>query len=523
MDDVVPARLRRAAERRPHATVLVAPAGPATTRVSFAELATRAEEAAASLEERGLEPGDRVALLAGNGEPVVVAWFAIVAAGAVVVPISTVSGALEIAGRLDHARCRLVLHDAAHAGLASAAIAASRHGAQAVDVADLAAPGARPARPPIAPDAPAMILYTSGTTGRPRGVVIAHRALVGHTRVLVDRVLALGPEDAILGVLPLAHSYGCRMVMLASVEAGCRAILLPRFDPAGSLDAMIAERATWVPAVPTMYAAWAALPEGARPESLRWCMSAGSPLADETLRRAEARLGTTIRQAYGMTEATISTVDAPPAERVAGSVGRPVPGVEVRIVDDADRDVPPGAQGQVLLRGHNLMSGYLDDPDETASALRGGWMHTGDVGRLDADGRLFVVDRLKDMIIRGGNNVIPSEVEAALASHPGVREVAVVGRPDAYLGEEVVAVVVPAEGASPTPEELRDWAAARVASIKVPREYALVAELPLGPSRKVLKRELRERVRDGALATVRPEGRPGGPARESRTKSPLSR
>jgi acyl-CoA synthetase (AMP-forming)/AMP-acid ligase II len=190
-----------------------------------------------------------------------------------------------------------------------------------------------------------------------------------------------------------------------------------------------------------------------------------------------------------------------------------VPGVLVRIVDEDGEDVPSGAPGEVLLRGHHLMSGYLDDPGETAAALRDGWMHTGDVGRLDPDGRLFVVDRLKDMIIRGGNNVVPSEVEAALASHPAVREVAVVGRPDAYLGEEVVAIVVPTEGTRPSPEELRDWAAARVASIKVPREYALVGELPLGPSRKVLKRELRDRVRDGSLATVRPHGGPARPAR----------
>ena len=187
-----------------------------------------------------------------------------------------------------------------------------------------------------------------------------------------------------------------------------------------------------------------------------------------------------------------------------------MPGVEVRIVDPEDRDVAPGGQGQVLLRGHNLMSGYLDDPAATAQALRGGWMHTGDVGRLDAAGRLFVVDRLKDMIIRGGNNVYPSEVETALASHPGVLEVAVVGRPDDYLGEEVVAVVVPAAGASPSPEELRAWAAARIAAVKVPREFAIVEALPLGPSRKVLKREIRERIQAGLLVLVRPAVGPAG-------------
>jgi long-chain acyl-CoA synthetase len=282
-------------------------------------------------------------------------------------------------------------------------------------------------------------------------------------------------------------------------------VLLPRFDAASALQTMIDEQITWVPAVPTMYAAWGALPKGPRPPRLRWCLAAGSPLADEIARRAEARLGVEVRQAYGMTEATISTLNTPPDERILGCVGRPAPGVEVRIADESGHDVPPGSTGEVLLRGHNLMSGYLDDPVATAEALADGWMHSGDVGRLDTEGRLYVVDRIKDMIIRGGNNVYPSEVEAALASHPRVREVAVVGRPDAYLGEEVVAIVVPA-GEAPSAEELRAWAAARVGAIKVPREYAFVEALPLGPSRKVLKRALREEVAAGRLSTQRPGG-----------------
>jgi long-chain acyl-CoA synthetase len=355
----------------------------------------------------------------------------------------------------------------------------------------------------VDPTSAAMILYTSGTTGEAKGALISHRALVTHTRVLVDDVLRLGEGDRVLGVLPLAHSFGCRMVMLASLRAGCRCVLVPRFGAAASLAAMIEERITWVPAVPTMYAAWGSLPEGPRPEALRWCLAAGSPMADEIARRAEARLGVEVRQAYGMTEATISTLNTPPDERIYGCVGRPAPGIEVRIVDEHDRDAAPGATGEVVVRGHNLMTGYLDDPAATAEAMRGGWMHTGDVGRLDEAGRLFVVDRLKDMIIRGGNNVYPSEVEAALASHPGVREVAVVGRPDDYLGEEVVAVVVPRGTGAPPVEELRDWAAARVAATKVPREYAFVETLPLGPSRKVLKRELRDRVASGSLRPVR--------------------
>lgn len=514
MQDTAPDLLRGPAARTPSAVALVERDAGGRREHTWEQLAARVAIAAAALRAHGIAAGDRIALAAANGEPVVVAWFAIVSAGAVVVPISTASAPAEIALRLDHAGCRAILHDAANRDLARAAIDRAaidgvRPATAAIDLDGLRTGDTSAFAPPaLDPAAPAMILYTSGTTGRARGAVVSHRALVAHTRILVEQVLHLGADARILGVLPLAHSYGCRMVMLAAVVAGGRAILLPRFDAASSLAAMIEEEATWAPAVPTMLAAWGALPDGPRPRRLAWCLSAGAPLADGVARRAETRLGAPVRQAYGMTEATISTLNAPPDERVLGSVGRPAPGVEVRIADGDDRPLPAGVPGQVLLRGHNLMTGYLDDPAATADALRGGWMHTGDIGRIDPEGRLFVVDRLKDMIIRGGNNVYPSEVEEALASHPAVREVAVVGRPDERLGEEIVAIVVPADGAAPSPRELRDWAADRIAGIKVPREYVLLDALPLGPSRKVLKRELREGLAAGRLAPARVEPPP---------------
>ncbi|HZR82227.1 MAG TPA: AMP-binding protein [Candidatus Binatia bacterium] len=498
--------LRRAAERWPERVGFVERrADGSDDEVSFGALEARVRHAAAELRARGVRERDRVVLLAGNGTGVVVAWFAVTYAGATVIPVSTVSAAREVAHRLDHARCRAIVYDRAWEALAREAVAASSGGAAAVPLDELLAAAERaPADVPaeVDPASPAMILYTSGTTGEAKGALISHAALVTHTRVLVDEVLRLRESDRILGVLPLAHSFGCRMVMLASLRAGCRCVLVPRFDAAASLAAMIEERITWVPAVPTMYAAWGALPDGPKPASLRWCLAAGSPMADEIARRAEARFGVEVRQAYGMTEATISTLNTPPDERIYGCVGRPAPGIEVRIVDGEDRDARAGETGEVLIRGRNLMSGYLDDPAATAEAMRGGWMHTGDIGRLDDSGRLFVVDRLKDLIIRGGNNVYPSEVEAALASHPGVREVAVVGRPDDYLGEEVVAVVVAHADPPPSAEDLRDWAAARVAATKVPREYAFVDALPLGPSRKVLKRALREEVASGRLRAI---------------------
>jgi long-chain acyl-CoA synthetase len=248
-----------------------------------------------------------------------------------------------------------------------------------------------------------------------------------------------------------------------------------------------------------MYAAWAAEPEGAAPRGLRLCLSAGAPLADETARRAERRLRAEVRQGYGMTEATFSTLNAPPDARVLGSVGKPVWGVEVRVVDEAGNDVPQGQDGEVVVRGQNVMSHYLYEAEANAQIGADGFIRSGDVGRFDEAGRLAIVDRLKDLIIRGGFNVYPSEVEDALAAHPDVVEVAVVGRPDAYYGEEIVAVVVARAGAQRDAAALIAFAEARVGRGKRPRELVFLERMPLGPSGKVQKRVLREWLRSGQL------------------------
>ncbi|MBM4267666.1 MAG: long-chain fatty acid--CoA ligase [Deltaproteobacteria bacterium] len=501
----VGALLLAAAERAPDDLAVVSYEAPDAepVRAIFRQLDEAARRAAARLAEAGVGPGDRVALIAANRIGFAAAWFAIAYRGATVVPIPILSAPGEIAFRLEHARCRAIVFDAERGDLV--ARASEGQSVHPLDLARLEASGdddlAEPARVEAA--SPAMILYTSGTTGRPKGALISHRTLLEHAAGIGDHALRLGARDRVLGVLPLTHSYGFRMVLLASLRAGCPCILVPRFDARGSLEIAEREGVTWFPAVPTMFAAWGALPDGPRPSKLAWCLSAGSPLADEILHRAERRLGCEIRQGYGMTEATFSTIDAPGDERVVGSVGRAAHGVDVRIADESGRDAPPLATGEVLVRGRNMMTGYLDDPAATAEALRDGWMHTGDVGYLDEAGRLFVVDRLKDMIIRGGNNVYPSEVEAVLTEHPDVREAAVVGRPDDFYGEEIVALVVPRGARGIDLGALRGWAAERIAKNKVPREWAVLESLPLGPSRKVLKRELRERIADGSIALSR--------------------
>jgi long-chain acyl-CoA synthetase len=449
-------------------------------RFSFAAVAERARRAAAGLGARGVAPGDRVALMAGNSVDFVAVWFGITLLGAVVVPIPTVSAPPEVAYRLAHAGCKLLVDDALAAELVCAA--------------------PLPSLPVVAGDAVAMILYTSGTTGTAKAAAFTHDSLAIHTRN-VARTVGLGAADVLLGALPLTHSFGCRMVMLLALEVGARVVLMRRFAAARTLALADAEGVTFWPAVPTMLAAACAVAEAPRPRALGWVLSAGAPLPDALCRRAEARLGCLVRQGYGLTEASFSTIDAPPDERVIGSVGRPVAGVSLRL----------GADGEIEIRGPHRMREYRGDPEASAAALDEGWLRTGDVGRLDESGRLYIVDRAKDLIIRGGNNVYPSEVEAALAAHPAVAEVAVVGRPDDYFGEEVVAVVVPRAAAAPLPatagalaDELDELACARVAATKVPREYAFVDALPLGPSGKVLKRTLRQQLADGRLPITKP-------------------
>jgi long-chain acyl-CoA synthetase len=500
--------LRQAALRWPERTFVVdvGDAGDARREASFAQIDERAASVAARLREGGVEAGERVALIAQNSDAFIAAWFGVLYAGAAVVPIPILSAAPEVAHRIRHARCRKVIVDGARRALVDEACTTLAGDISRLDIDDVSQPTPDALTPPrdVAPNAPALILYTSGTTGTAKGAIVSHASLVTHTAGLVHHTIGLNEDDRVLGALPLTHSFGCRMVMLVSAFAGARCVLLPRFDAKRTLALLRDEAITWLPAVPTMYAAWAQV-EG-KPETphLRWSMSAGAPLPDELARRAEARLGVEVRQGYGMTEATFSTINAPPDARTIGSVGRPVWGVEVRIADEAGNDVATGQEGEVLVRGTNAMSGYLDDTEATRQVAGDGWIRSGDIGRLDDAGRLWIVERLKDLIIRGGHNVYPAEVEKALAEHADIAQIAVLGRPDDYYGEEVVAVVVPRADATLDAQSLQTWARTRLARTKVPREYAFVTELPLGPSGKVLKRELRARLHQGTLQAHKP-------------------
>ncbi|MEO2169918.1 MAG: AMP-binding protein, partial [bacterium] len=405
---------------------------------TYRELRAAARCIGAQLCGLGLRKHDRVLFSAANGIDFPTVFFGVLYGGGTLVPTPVLAAQRDIAFRLRHADCAFAIVDAEREAATSAAIAESGSRAKLVRVEALSASTATPLDTPgdVGAGAQGMILYTSGTTGKPKGAAIAQETLVDHTRVIGVDALGLNQDDRILGVLPFTHSYGCRTAMLTAFLIGGTCVLPPRFDAAGSLTIAAEEGVTFIPAVPTMFARWGLLPVGSRrPEHLRLALAAGAPLADEVVHRAEARLGTEIRQAYGMTEATLATINAPPDSRILGSVGRAAPDSAIRIVDETDTEQPAGTRGQILVRGGGVMQGYLDDEAATAEALRGGWMHTGDIGWLDEQGRLFVVDRIKDMIIRGGENIYPAEIEAVLNEPAWVASVAVVGRPHPVHGE----------------------------------------------------------------------------------------
>ncbi len=500
--------LHRWALRDPDRTGIV-DASRGDRAISYAELDQQASRVAAQLLDRGLGAGDCIAICMANGLDFVGAWFGTVYAGCTTLPVPVSSTAHEIAFQLEHAGCKALLTDADRVSVAEASKARAGAPVEILLVENLIEQFVGEAAPcTVTRDSLAMLLYTSGTTGAAKAVCITHRSLAAHSAALVEETLHIGGDDRILGTLPLTHSYGIRTTLLVPFFAGASTVFVPKFSPTRTLEHCTTHRITWIPGVPTMFVAWANEPSLPAPPALRWSMSAGAPLPEDVRLRAEVRLGAPVRQAYGLTEANLTAINAPPDEVVAGSSGKPVAGVELRIANEHGAEVPRGERGEVLVRGQNLMSGYLDDKLATAHVLRGGWLHTGDIGFVDEEGRLTIADRSKDLILRGGASVYPSEVEAVLALHAAVQDAAVVGQADDYYGEEVIAVVVARTGVAAT--ELDAWARERLAPYKVPRAYAFVKALPRGASGKTLKRLLRDALDAGEiLAEPLP---PDGPA-----------
>ena len=521
--------LEQHARRRPDAEALAC----GGTRLTYAQLDGWANQIANALAASGIRRGDHVALLCPNLPYFPAVYFGILKSGATVVPLNVLLKPREIAYHLrdSDAKAMFCFQGTAELPMAEAAKTAIAVVPACRQLIVLPAPsaveGPRPALDPAPQDAPeivplarfigghaatfetvatrpddtAVILYTSGTTGQPKGAELTHLNMV--VNGMCSAELCAGSHDgsgrhATAITLPLFHATAQTAQMLAYLHLGGTLVMLPRFDSAALLAAMSAERITHWIGVPTMY--WALL-KHAREQNvdvstaaatLRLSVSGGAPMPVELMRDFEKTFGVRIVEGYGLSEtspvATFNHVDRPSKP---GTVGQPLFAVDIRVVDDNDAPVETGKPGEVVIRGHNVMKGYYKQPEATAEAMRNGWFHTGDIGTLDEDGYLSIVDRKKDMILRGGFNVYPRELEEVMLKHPCVSMVAVVGVPDPRLGEEVKAFVVKKPGAEISEDALRAWCQEQFAAYKYPRLFEFRAELPTSATGKILKRELR--------------------------------
>lgn len=452
---------------------------------TFAEVEAEAAGLAAALQARGLAPGDRVGVLSLNRAEVFVALFAARKAGLVLVPLNWRAPLAELAGLVAQVGCRALIHDSAHAPQAAAL------GLPCLAMADAGGFGLPPADPAPArvdEDAPWYLLFTSGTSGRPKAVIQTARMAQA---VAVNLAQAMGLTDAARGAcaLPLFHTAGINLFALPLFLWGGHSHILPRPDPDALLALVVDARVTHLFAVPTVWQALADHPQAARLTLLQGAASGGAPLAPGLAGKLAAH-GVTLRNGFGMTETgpTGFLADAATARSHPGSIGAPQLLTEARLDGVADG---AAGTGELLMRGATVTPGYFGDPDATAVAFRGGWLHTGDVARRDAAGRYFIVDRIKDIFISGGENVAPAEVEAVLCAHSAVAEAAVIGVPDPRWGEVGVAFVVLRPGQGADPQALSDWCRERLAGFKVPRHIRLVDDLPRTASGKVRKAALR--------------------------------
>jgi long-chain acyl-CoA synthetase len=464
--------------------------------LSYAALDDAAARAAALLAAKGVQPGDRVGIMLPNVPDFAICYYGALRAGAAAVTMNGLLKEREVAFHLGDSGAKILL--AWHAFADAARAGAEQAGAQCL----LVEPGEWEALlegceaalevTERALDDTALILYTSGTTGTPKGAELTHDNLLRNVEVTVG-LFGLDERCVTLGALPFFHAFGQTCALNATIAVGGCLTLIPRFDGGKALEVLERDRVTVFEGVPTMYSAMLHHPQADATDasSLQVCVSGGAAMPVEVLRAFEAKFGCEILEGYGLSEtspvASFNRLDG----RKPGSIGLPIDGVEMRVIDDDGAEIAQGDVGEVAIRGHNVMKGYWQLEQATAEAIDpDGWFKTGDMAKIDEDGYFFIVDRKKDLVIRGGYNVYPREIEEVLYEHPQVHEAAVIGIPHEELGEEVAAAVALKAGADATPGELREFVKERVAAYKYPRHVWLVDELPKGPTGKILKREI---------------------------------
>ena len=473
-------------------------------RITYAELWDEAKRYAAVLRSKGIGEGDKVALLLPNTHHFPLAYFGVLALGGVAVPVHALLKAEEIEYVLTDSGTRALVcaapllgEGAKGAELAGVPVLAVMDGGDAsverLDEFAASAQGVEAIVPRDAHDT-AVVLYTSGTTGKPKGAEITHLNVTMNVVVSAQHSFDIDETDVVLGCLPLFHTFGQTCCMNTSFYVGATVVMLPRFSGPAALDLLVDEKCTIFMGVPTMYVGLieAAKSSEKRP-SLKSALSGGAALPEAVLEQFNELYDTQVLEGYGLTEtspvATFNQKGFPP---VAGTVGKSIWGVDVEIaraeVEERIELLPTDELGELVVRGHNVFKGYLNKPEATEAAIIDGWFRTGDLGTKDADGYVRIVDRKKDMVIRGGYNVYPRDVEEVLLRHPAVAQVAVIGLPDPTSGEEICAVVVLDGEVSEA--DLVSWSKQHLAAYKYPRRVFFTDAFPLGPSGKVLKREL---------------------------------
>jgi long-chain acyl-CoA synthetase len=475
---------------------------------TYAQVDEVSGRVATSLLDLGLQRGDKVAVQLPNLPQFLFTYFGILKAGLVMCPLNPLLKAPEVAFYLEDADAKILVTFTMFAE--EAVKGASQAGGVTTYVVDMPGGGERPQGThhfdelyagidtgeiePTNADDTAVLIYTSGTTGRPKGAELTHFQLYMNCTV-AGELFGFRDDDIGLAVLPLFHVFGLSTVLNVSVRYGGTLVLVPRFETGAVLDAIERYRCTIFTGVPTMYFELLRADLMERDvSSLQRGVSGGDAIPGEVIKAFEEKFaGMVILEGYGLSETASSTTFNFSAEqRKVGSIGKPIWGVEIQIIDTDEQPLPSGPQniGEIVIRGHNVMKGYYKNPEVTAEAFRGGWFHTGDLAYVDEDGYLFIVDRKKDLIIRGGFNVYPREIEDVLYGHLAIAEAAVIGRPDERLGQEVVAVVTLKPGADATSEDLVAYCKERLAAYKYPRDVRIVAELPKGPTGKIQKKEL---------------------------------
>jgi long-chain acyl-CoA synthetase len=469
------------------------PSGPSIAddniNLTNAEFLDAVERAAAVLQAHGVSAGDVVAIMLPNTASFVVSLFAAWRLGAAATPINPSLAMAEVAYQVTDAAAKVLI--------AEAPLAVEVPGAALVLTSELASgPSQLDGSAQVPADALALLIYTSGTTGRPKGVMLDHSNLNAMCAMAID-AFEFGGADHSLLILPLFHVNGIVAGTLSPLLAGGRVTVAGRFSLKEFWSRVEQSRATYFSAVPTIYTMLANLPAEVTPDtsSVRFAVCGAAPASVELLNKFESRYGIPIIEGYGLSEGSCaSTLNPLNGPRKPGTVGLPFPGQTIRIVDANGNPVADGEAGEVLIQGPNVMRGYLNRPDETAKTLVDGWLHTGDIGRLDEDGYLILVDRAKDMIIRGGENIYPKEIEAVVYQLPDVAEAAVVGRPNALYGEEPVLFVSLTSGSALDPAEIRAYLTEALAKYKLPVEITVLDELPKNPVGKIDKPSLRKNL-----------------------------